>query len=111
MPTKCQQPVAALARRRSVRDAQVARHLAAPSYNALPSHGHLTELLVLNEEMVVELTLEREGASGTIDHLTGYIDQHQTIAGLLRGRLENPSPASASLDPVIPRSEPVLVAR
>ena len=52
-----------------------------------PSAGRLSELLVLNEEMVEELTLEREGGPGA--SLLGIIGQHQQIAARLRAQLEN----------------------
>jgi hypothetical protein len=55
----------------------------------LYSDHMLTELLVLHEEMVAQLRLERLGSVGTTDFLTGMIAQHEKAAAMLRLQLEN----------------------
>ena len=48
----------------------------------------LGELLLLHEEMIAQLRLERMGAAGSVDFLTGLIDQHEKTAAMLRAKLE-----------------------
>ncbi len=47
----------------------------------------LVELLVLNEEMIEQLCLERLSALGESEILTGLIAQHEKTAELLRAEL------------------------
>lgn len=63
-------------------------HPAAPG----PSSGRcsnllLVELLSLNEEMIVQLHLERLSETGTAGFLTKMIEQHEKAAALLRSQL------------------------
>ena len=63
-------------------------HPAAPG----PSSGRcstplLVELLSLNEEMIVQLHLERLSEAGTAGFLTKMIEQHEKAAALLRSQL------------------------
>jgi osmotically-inducible protein OsmY len=54
----------------------------------LDSDHMLAELLVLHEEMIVQLRLERMGAAGSVEFLTGMIEQHEKTAAMLRAKLE-----------------------
>jgi hypothetical protein len=54
----------------------------------LKSDHMLAELLVLHEEMIAQLRLERLGAVGCVDFLTGLIEQHEKTAAMLRAKLE-----------------------
>lgn len=54
----------------------------------LNSDHMLAELLVLHEEMIGQLRLERMGAVGRVDFLTGLIEQHEKTAAMLRAKLE-----------------------
>jgi hypothetical protein len=47
----------------------------------------LAELLALNEEMILQLRLERLSTVGTTDFIAGMIDQHEQAAGKLRLQL------------------------
>jgi hypothetical protein len=51
------------------------------------SKRQLGELLALNEEMIVQLHLERLGDAGTAGFLTNMIAQHEKAAALLRAQL------------------------
>jgi hypothetical protein len=48
----------------------------------------LAELLALNEEMIVQLRLERLSAVGTTDFIAVMIDQHELAAKRLRTQLD-----------------------
>jgi hypothetical protein len=48
----------------------------------------LTELLDLNEEMIVQLRLERLSVVGTTDFIAAMIDQHELAAERLRAQLK-----------------------
>jgi|GEM_PF-2063361 len=52
----------------------------------------LTELLALNEEMIVQLHAERLSGSGTEGFMLRMIAQHERAATLLRIKLELPWP-------------------
>lgn len=62
----------------------------------LYSDQMLAELLALHEEMIAQLRLERLGAVGSTDFLTGMIAQHEKAAAMLRAQLENREAPSAS---------------
>ncbi len=47
----------------------------------------LAELLALNEEMILQLGLERQDGTGTVDFLTKMIEQHEKAATLIRAEL------------------------
>lgn len=49
----------------------------------------LLELLALNEEMILQLRVERTDAAGTTDFLTGMIEQHELVASKLRKQLKS----------------------
>jgi len=57
---------------------------AAPGLN---SDHMLGELLALHQEMIEQLRLERLGAVGSADFLTSMIEQHETMAAMLRAKL------------------------
>ena len=46
------------------------------------------EFLILHEEMIAQLRLERLSGVATAEFLRGMIDQHEHAAALLRTRLE-----------------------
>lgn len=54
----------------------------------LNSDHMLGELLLLHEEMIAQLRLERMGATVGIDFLTDLIEQHEKTAAMLRAKLE-----------------------
>jgi hypothetical protein len=54
----------------------------------LRSDTMLGKLLVLNDEMIAQLRLERHSAVGTTDFLTGMINQHEKIAARLTAQLK-----------------------
>ena len=47
----------------------------------------LAELLALNEEMVVQLRLERLSSVGSTDFIAAMMDQHEKVAARLRKQL------------------------
>jgi DNA-binding ferritin-like protein len=47
----------------------------------------LSQLLTLNEEMIVQLRVERMESAGTADFLAGMIRQHEKAAASLRAQL------------------------
>jgi hypothetical protein len=51
------------------------------------SDSVLTELLALNEEMAVQLRVERTDAKDAADFITGMILQHEKVAAKLRAHL------------------------
>ena len=63
----------------------------------------LAELLKLNEEMVVQLRLERLSVVGTANFLTTMIEQHEKTAEMLRAQLENHNPDDAQTAGLFPR--------
>lgn len=75
MPRTRQDPHVEVARDGGDLDLVCALSLDPGADHVWPSAGRLSELLVLNEEMVEELTLEREGGPGA--SLLGIIGQHQ----------------------------------
>jgi hypothetical protein len=64
--------------------------VSAPSLDRvhLRSDRMLNELLALNEEMVVQLRLERLSTVGTTDFIASMIDQHEKAASRLRMQLK-----------------------
>jgi hypothetical protein len=50
-------------------------------------------LLVLNEDMIRQLTVERREGTGTDAFLAALITQHEKAAALLRGEMTGRSPA------------------
>ena len=48
----------------------------------------LTELLILHEQMVAQLRLQRLSTVGTTEFLRGMIEQHERAVGMLRAQLE-----------------------
>lgn len=61
----------------------------------------LSELLALNEEMIVQLRMECMSTGRTTDFLTGMIKQHEQAAKKLRTQLmrHNAADASEGSDP------------
>lgn len=53
----------------------------------LKSARMLAELLALHEETLVQLRLDRIGASDTVAFLTGMIEQHERAARAIRAQL------------------------
>jgi hypothetical protein len=49
----------------------------------------LAELLALNEEMVVQLRLERLSSVGSTDFIAAMMDQHEQVAARLRKQLSH----------------------
>lgn len=62
-----------------------------PAVSAAPtgrcSKRLLAELLAMNEEMILQLHLERVSVAGTAGFLTKMIAQHEKAAALLRSQL------------------------
>jgi len=67
------------------------------------SNQMLSELLALNEEMIVQLRVERTEAAGRTDFITGMIAQHENVAAKLRAQLRNLQAATALGKALIPQ--------
>ena len=63
--------------------------MSSESGSILPSDRMLSELLALNEEMIVQLRVERMDSGGTTDFITGMIEQHEKAAASLRAQLKS----------------------
>lgn len=65
-----------------------------PADSATPAGRYsrrlLAELLALNDEMIMQLHLERVSNAGTAGFLTKMIAQHEKAAALLRSQLASP---------------------
>jgi hypothetical protein len=68
-----------------------------PDMSGRRSDHMLSQLLALNEDMIVQLRVERTEAAGTPGFITGMIEQHEKAAKRLRAQLKDQKVKSGGL--------------
>jgi hypothetical protein len=78
-----------------------------PDMSGRRSDHMLSQLLALNEDMIVQLRVERTEAVGTPGFITGMIEQHERAAQRLRAQLKGHKAKNGGLLPGASLDKPI----